>query len=375
MQLNYWEQESFFKNIDVAIIGSGIVGLSAAIHLKEQEPNLRVLILERGCLPSGASTRNAGFACFGSVTELLDDLSELSENEVVELVDLRWRGLQKLRARVTDARLDFHQYGAYELFKDDTIFEACKDKVNYFNKLLKPITQVDNTFVVASEKTETFGFQGISNLILNTFEGQLHTGKMVATLLEIAKGKGVQFLNGVKVQSIEDQSDCVGICLENAWQIQAQKVLVATNGFAKELFPNLALEPARNQVLITKPIPNLKLKGCFFYDKGYVYFRNVGNRVLLGGGRNLNPENEATSTFGFSDQIQNYLLDLMKTHFLPDQFFEVDTWWSGIMGVGTTRMPILEKASENVVLSVRLGGMGVAIGSIIGERGADLILE
>ncbi len=72
-ELSYWERESFFKHIDVAVIGSGIVGLAAAIHLKKIAPKLQVAILERGVLPVGASTRNAGFSCFGSMTELLDD--------------------------------------------------------------------------------------------------------------------------------------------------------------------------------------------------------------------------------------------------------------------------------------------------------------
>ncbi|MFZ4545731.1 MAG: FAD-dependent oxidoreductase, partial [Saprospiraceae bacterium] len=70
--LSYWEYESFFKDMDVAILGSGIVGLSAAISLKEKNPMLKVALIERSFLPYGASTRNAGFACFGSISELLE---------------------------------------------------------------------------------------------------------------------------------------------------------------------------------------------------------------------------------------------------------------------------------------------------------------
>jgi glycine/D-amino acid oxidase-like deaminating enzyme len=47
------------------------------------------------------------------------------------------------------------------------------------------------------------------------------------------------------------------------------------------------LKPARAQVLITKPIDSLKIKGTFHMDRGYYYFRNIDNRVLIGGGRNL----------------------------------------------------------------------------------------
>ena len=75
-ELSYWERESFFRDIDVAVIGSGIVGLSAALRARELAPSARIAVLERGALPIGASTRNAGFACFGSVSELLDDMDK-----------------------------------------------------------------------------------------------------------------------------------------------------------------------------------------------------------------------------------------------------------------------------------------------------------
>ena len=87
--LSFWEKETFLTNVDYLIIGSGIVGLSTAIHLKKKQPNKKVLILERGYLPTGASTKNAGFACIGSASELLDDLNHCSENEVFETVEKR----------------------------------------------------------------------------------------------------------------------------------------------------------------------------------------------------------------------------------------------------------------------------------------------
>ena len=64
--LSYWEKTSFF-DYDVIVIGSGIVGLNAAIHLKKSSPALKISVLESGFLPTGASTKNAGFACFGSI--------------------------------------------------------------------------------------------------------------------------------------------------------------------------------------------------------------------------------------------------------------------------------------------------------------------
>ena len=116
MQLSYWEQTTFFENIDVIVIGSGIVGLTTAIELKTKSPKLKVVVLEKGSLPSGASTKNAGFACFGSISELTDDLEQLGLNDLLKLVEMRWKGLQRLRKRIGDKALGFKAFGGYELF-------------------------------------------------------------------------------------------------------------------------------------------------------------------------------------------------------------------------------------------------------------------
>ena len=100
---SYWERTAFTGGADVIVIGSGLVGLSAALHLKTQEPSLKVLVLERGFLPTGASTKNAGFACFGTVSEQLEGLKRSSDEEVAQLAGYKWRGLQRLRKNLGDS--------------------------------------------------------------------------------------------------------------------------------------------------------------------------------------------------------------------------------------------------------------------------------
>ncbi len=378
ISLSFWERESFFSNIDIAIIGSGLVGLSAAIHIKEKNPNLNVVIFERGSIPTGASTRNAGFACFGSLTELMDDLKNNSEDEVFSLVEKRWRGLKRLRERIGDKNLDFQPNGNFELFKNEeaNLFQNCKDQLDFFNKKVsQAIGQKEKVYEVVDSQIDNFGFKNIKHLIKNKFEGQINTGKMMRSLLDLAIEKGVRIFNGVSIKEINDSNDKVHFLTENGWKISANRILVTTNGFSKNLIKDLDVTPARNQVLITKPIQNLKVKGCFHYDCGYVYFRNVGNRILLGGARNLAKAEEITDQFGTTPLIKNALLNILKTTILPNQNFEVEQWWSGILGVGNKKAPIVKMISKNVGVAVRMGGMGVAIGSLIGEEGADLILN
>ena len=373
--LSYWEKKSFFEDIDVAIIGSGIVGLNAAIRLKELDKNLRVVVIERGFLPYGASTRNAGFTCFGSISELLDDLKTSTENEVFGLVERRFRGLERLRNRVGDKALRYEEHGGFEIFKADekAIFDDCNEHLDYFNKSIFDITKQKKTYRILDKKEiQSFDFQNINNVIHNIAEGQIDTGEMMKTLLAIAENKGVKIINGLTLKSIETQTDEVLLHADN-WFFTAKKVLVCTNGFARELMPDLEVTPARNQVIITKPIENLHLKGCFHYDRGYFYFRNIDNRILLGGGRNLDYETEHTSNFGTTPIIQNALKNLLQEVILPKQKVEIDMVWSGILGLGNVKKPIIEMLSPRVGVAVRMGGMGVAIGSLVGEDGAEMI--
>jgi len=374
-ELSYWEQESFFKGIDVAVIGSGIVGLAAAIQLKTLEPNSRVVILERGALPTGASTRNAGFACFGSMTELLDDLTRMSEDEVLAVVEKRWTGLQRLRALVGDANLDFQQLGGYEMFSETetSIFQQCVERIPEFNEKIGRITKHGGVYKVVDEQVPRFGFSGVQHLILNQSEGQVNTGKMMASLLQFAKQKGVEIFNGIGISKLEDSAEGVTLETTFGWTLRVPRVLVAVNGFARQLLPALDLYPARNQVLLTKPVPGLRVEGCFHYDKGYYYFRNIDGRILLGGGRNLDFETEKTPEFGSNPMIRAALEKLLHEVICPEQAVSIDTWWTGIMGLGPVKKPIVEQVSPHVVVAVRLSGMGVAIGTLVGQEGAELI--
>lgn len=371
MNFSYWEIKSWLTNIDFTIIGSGIVGLNSALQLKKMYPKANILILEKGILPQGASTKNAGFACFGSLSEILDDLNTHTEVEVFNLVKKRIEGLQLLRQTLGDTTINYQAFGGYELFtENDNLFENCLSKKQDINNLLKPLFNAE----VFSVKENSFNFKNIKNqYIFNAFEGQIDTGKMMSALLQKAQSKGIKILNNITVESFTEDQNTVKI-KTNQFEFSTSKLMIATNGFASQLnIPNV--KPARAQVLITKPIKDLHIKGTFHLDQGYYYFRNIDNRILFGGGRNLDFKTEETTEFAQTKLIQNKLETLLKTTILPETDFEIDQRWSGIMGVGKQKKAIVKQLSNNVFCGVRLGGMGVAIGSLIGKELAEITLN
>ncbi len=369
MNLSYWEIKSWLSDVDYTIVGSGIVGLNAAIALKEKHPKAKVLVLERGILPQGASTKNAGFACFGSLSEILDDLQHHTEEEVVALIEKRWKGLQYLRSLLGDQAIDYQAHGGYELFtkEDQLLYEQCLAEMSTINRLLHPLFQRE----VFSVQDNLFGFQQLQpKLLWNALEGQLDTGKMMQALLQKAHEKEILIVNGVSVLSYTETVNTVEVETDQ-FSFQSKQLLMATNGFASQL--NIeATQPARAQVLITKPIANLEIKGTFHLDRGYYYFRNIDNRILLGGGRNLDFKGEETTELAQTTLIQQELERLLKETILPRKEVDIETRWSGIMGVGSQKKPVLKQLSDRVYCGVRLGGMGVAIGSLVGRELAEL---
>ncbi|GLB53399.1 FAD-dependent oxidoreductase [Neptunitalea chrysea] len=366
---SYWELKNWIQNIDFAIVGSGIVGLNCAIALREKYPNASIIILERGMLPQGASTKNAGFGCFGSLSELLDDMNTHSEEEMIHLARSRWEGLQALRHLVGDKAMDYKQYGGYEIFPkgNPEFYESCLEQRDRVNNLLKPYFKQE----IFKEEANVFNFGNIQEYYMsNTLEGQLDTGKMMASLLKIAYAKDIKVLNSVIVEGVEDLGSEVSITT-NAFDLKVKRVFIATNGYAGDLGVT-EVKPARAQVLITEPIPELKIKGTFHIEEGYYYFRNVDDRILFGGGRHLDLQGETTTHMAQTILIQEKLEELLRVIILPDTEFKVAHRWSGIMGVGAAKRPIVKAMSDNVFCGVRLGGMGIAIGTLIGKELAAL---
>ncbi|KAA1247330.1 FAD-binding oxidoreductase [Aquimarina sp. RZ0] len=370
MNLSYWEYKTWLSNIDFTVVGSGIVGLSCALRLKEKFPKAKILVLERGVLPNGASTKNAGFACFGSLSEIIEDLNSHAEEEVLQLIEKRTQGLELLRKNLGDRAIEYVQYGGYELFtkEDKYLYEECLSERKRINSLLYPIFQ-EQVFI---QKENIFGFKNIeSHYFVNRFEGQIDTGKMMEALLKKVQIAGIKILNNCNLEEINERITSVEL-KTNLVTFYTTKLLIATNGFASQLGIE-HVKPARAQVLITKPIKDLAIKGTFHLDRGYYYFRNIDNRILLGGGRNLNFKTEETTEMAQTELVQQKLEEMLKKIVIPSFDFEIAHRWSGIMGIGNQKKSIINQISNHVFCGVRLGGMGVSIGSMVGRELADLL--
>ncbi len=359
---SYWEKDSLLKSYDVIIVGAGIVGLMSALFYKQEHPAARVTVIERGFLPKGASTRNAGFACVGSISEHIADTDLESESNIKKRIKRRHEGLKLLRKTLGDKAIGYEACGGRELFTSQEAFENSASQIERFNGWMSDLLGEEDVY-----KTDTLNGYPV---IYNRLEGALHPGRMMQELIHRIG------LQGVEVKwnsSVEDISPAGVITLSGGQQLEAKKILIAANGFVKRLLPDLEIKPARGYVFVTNEIPEMPWKGIFHHDNGYIYFRNINDRLLIGGARNLAVDEETTDQFGTNQQIKDHLVHFVDEVLELPGSWQIEHEWSGIMGFTSTKTPIVKQLDKHRFVASGLSGMGIAIGSEIGRKAVALL--
>ncbi|MEM6647963.1 MAG: FAD-dependent oxidoreductase [Bacteroidota bacterium] len=376
MNVSIWEQQSLLES-DYLIVGAGITGLSTAAALLEARPQARVRILERGLLPSGASTKNAGFACLGSLSEVVADIRHYGEDATAQALQLKQRGLRLLRTRLGDDRIGYQPEGGYELVLPK--HAAALEQMDALNAWTADVLGAP-LFARGELAAWDFPEDQIAALVRLPMEGLIDTGRMMRALLRYVQERGAEVCTGCLVTGYEASEHRVAVQVANPLAdapliFSAPHVAFCTNGFVHRLFPDVPVAPGRGQVLLTKPLPRLPFRGAFHFDEGYFYFRDVGDRVLFGGGRNLFRDAETTDQFGATEAVQQVLEAYLHALILPGQPVEVERRWSGVMGFQRDRLlPLVEQRGPRVVLGVGMNGMGIAAGSEVGRQVAQVLL-
>ena len=370
---SYWELESFYSPQDVIIAGGGFAGLWSAYYLKKLNPHIKILIIEKNTFPTGASTRNAGFACFGTVTELISDAKISGIEKMIDLVTSRHKGLKKINKTFSPEEINYKQHGGYELItgKQYTSARQLEEDINWLNHAFQQTVGHKNIFRLADKKISHFNFKNTAHLVENKLEAQLHPGLLMQALMRRLQVMGVTMMTGTELKSFEESNDNLLIQTNAPAPFTTRQLLICTNGLAGELLPDDKIVPARGQVLVTSPIKDLSFKGTFHYDEGYYYFRNVGDRILLGGARNTDFESEMTDSFETTDNIQNSLEVFLNQHIANDIEFKIEYKWSGIMAFSENKKPIIKELQSNVFSILSCNGMGVALSPIISEKFID----
>ena len=164
-------------------------------------------------------------------------------------MDYKWRGLQRLRENLGDENIDYQQHGGYELFMDDEVEDAekCIGKISYLNKLLQQVIGGTDIYSISQyQNSQILDLTALTRMIYNPYVGQIHTGKMMRALLNKVYNLGVLVLNGCEIQRIEHETDHINLTTSQG-NFKTGKVILATNAFANQLFPDLKVIPGRGR--------------------------------------------------------------------------------------------------------------------------------
>ncbi len=373
-EISYWEQ-AFYDQADIVIIGAGLVGIQSAIALKTAMPKRKVWILDKSAPGEGANLRNAGFACFGNIGEIADDAKRMGMDEAISLYRKRYEGFQKLKETVSEGQMGFEQSGGFEVFRKDqeAEYEGLLNEIDQINEGLFDLHQ-KNTFL--PKPTARLKINSAENGFYTPFEGTVQTHLLMHALRNKAQSLGVEFYEGFEVEAIEPVSlDRHLVKSAKGHSIECRVVLVCTNAWANDLLDTEDIKPARGQVIVTSPIATLPWRGLIHCDKGYIYARTLGTRILIGGGRNVDFKNEETTAQQSTERIAQYLQEFVKEVLTNEQTFSIDYKWAGIMGMGESRAPIVKEVSGGLYCGIRMGGMGLALSAEVANQLSELVLE
>jgi gamma-glutamylputrescine oxidase len=381
--ISIWERETYYRDVDVLIAGGGFMAMWTAYELLKRNPNLKITIAEASPVAALASTRNAGFACFGSPSELWSDLHTMGENAMWQVVEMRFKGIEKIRRIWGDNAIGYDPIGGYEVFAGQPEWEGSHlaEKLTILNKGLAIITGEKNTYRDTSDVLKSMKMDGFSAMAGNNMEGGLHSGQLAATMAAWLHAAGVVMLTGHKVGNVSDSNSGQSVSLQAGQKeitIRSKAMIWATNAALEGVAGvGKKVVPARGQVLLSPPIDGLKLKGTFHFDEGYYYFRNLGNRLLLGGARNTAFSHEQTHLAEPTSEIQEYLKAFIISH-LPEaaQAMGKPGWmeWAGIMGMSEDKNPIIKETAPGIWAALACNGMGVALTPVVAEDLATQVI-
>lgn len=380
---SFWEKNRELFTGDILIIGGGLVGLSIGIAIQKQKKQLKQRLLKI-CIvdqlptgQAGASTRNAGFACFGSPTEILDDLTREEENQTVNRISNRISGLSTWKNWIPSNKIEWNDCSGYEVFEreEEMNFQEVLDKLPYLNKIGKAAS--GNPMIYSK-------YQRISSKLPYSIridgEASLNPGKAHNSLYGLNKELGNQIVNGISIPNRNywhKNSEGWTIPTENGI-FKAKRVVIAANAWTpKILNSDLDITPGRGQILMIKSAKPIFYKGIFHAKKGYLYFRNSNNSLIIGGGRNLFQTNETSLEMTTTKEVQDYLELYVRDVLLPNQDFSIQNRWAGIMAFSKrgNKDPLLYWDEPDLLIASRMCGMGVALAPIMGIKASKKILE
>ena len=367
------------QSCDVAIIGAGFTGLSAALALAEA--GVSVCVLEAQSVGWGASGRNGGFCCLGG--GLLSDTQ--LDQRFGKAARQAWRqaelaAIDHVEGLITKHgwEVDRHSEGETQLAHRPKDFEAMKREVDHYDECYGIKARLTAQKDLAAEGMNA-GFAGAITVPAGF---ALNPRKYVMSLAKAAEDAGAKIFHHSPVSKITRRG-AAHVLQTAAGQVVADKVVIATNGYSSEDLPDWLAGrymPTQSSIIVTRPMRDAELEAQGWtsrqmsYDTRHLlhYFRLMpDNRMLFGvrGGLRATAASERRA-------IARARADFERM-FPAWKDVETPHAWSGMVCIARDQMPFVGPVPEmpGVYASLCYHGNGVAMASYCGTLLADVVLD
>jgi glycine/D-amino acid oxidase-like deaminating enzyme len=386
---------------DVVIIGAGLTGASAAYHLRESAAaGLRVIVLDRGFPAGEASGRNAGnfellpensvgtydglarerlnflCRCYSAIPR--EVLRVEAERQASLVLSFAVRNRDRLKQIIEQENLacDFSPKGWLYLAHTEREEQAICDEAAMAGRQDQQV-EIWSRMKIRQE----FGFESgyIGRFVPG--DGSYHPAKFVYGALQIAVNAGVELYTDMGVRRVHETEDGRHVLETDEGPLVARSVIVATNAFTRQLFPELgAIRPAQSQISVTEFAPDRCRGRVVTSEDGPVYFnqpregaRDGMASLLLGGGKDRPMSNPSSRRR--SPKVHARLLELRHRYFPELSRRPFSTEWVGPIALTPDQLPAMGFLKPGIIVAAGFNGYGGSYCVAAGQAAADMTIS
>lgn len=358
---------------DVAIVGAGLTGLSAALHLARK--GAQVEVFEQETVAWGASGRNGGMATTGLSIGFRDAIARygfpsasayfLSYNDAIDT-------LEKIVGE-EGIDCDFARTGKLTLAAKPGHLDGLRKTHDVLAERLGYETQIVSKSQIRSEVGSDF-YHGA---MVDPKGAGLHVGKFTRGLAEAAAALGVTIHEKAPVQDLRRLEGTRHELVTPRGSVRAEQVLVATSGYTRRPFrwQQVRIAPVGSFIIVTEPLGKevcdqlMPTRRMASDTKNLLYYFRItpDHRLLFGGRARFamsNPQSDEKSGRILHQAMSSVFPQLAKAR--------VDYCWGGLVDMSMDRM-VHAGERDGLFYSMGYSGHGVQMATHMGKQMAEVL--